>query len=679
MMYTPTRHRLHRWALACLLLTCWGLGSGCGQVDKVREFLASISDGAPCEGDGDCLGGTCLKPADGFTGGYCTTLQCEQNGCSNFFADCFRTKVGSNEVTACFEQCNLDGTCDRAAEGYQCVTLNDQPVCLPPNATNAPVQGAVGSSCSSNPQCNGEGATCLQSFFGGYCAILSCTTSADCPDSNPCVALNPAGTTAEEKKLACMKGCSTDDDCRFGYSCQEYEGEGVCLEKGEGERAARNPDGVNDGQACVSNINCKGGTCIREAKNGEGETSYPGGYCTTRGCENDAACNGDAICVSLASSTACRARCAADSDCRSGYACRDNAEGTAKYCDSVADPPPVDTQTVASQTLNVECSASKSYTFTVPEGSVSFYLAPFTKDGKKVEITTLQRPDGSTLNVPRDYAFMAINPQILGALSPILFPASDQANLKSAFPPGQYTLNVNSSASEICYYTLPQPGEGTTLALSIYLVGVEGVTAANAANNTNIKSIVNIMQTIYRQMGITVTVEKYTDASAEVTKNYSIIRDIYDVYNLVATSAAPGEGLQGALAVNVFLIQDFNVADAPGLLGLSTGIPGVAGLHGTAGSGLVFSTAALGKDNATIGQTMAHEVGHFLGLRHTTEHGGSSHDPITDTPECALPDLAFICRDAENFMFPFSLDGGKQTKTTAGQSFVLRRNPLVRQ
>ncbi|MEM1348241.1 MAG: M43 family zinc metalloprotease, partial [Myxococcota bacterium] len=147
---------------------------------------------------------------------------------------------------------------------------------------------------------------------------------------------------------------------------------------------------------------------------------------------------------------------------------------------------------------------------------------------------------------------------------------------------------------------------------------------------------------------------------------------------LLATSEPPGDELDDVLSVNAFLVEDFNIPDMRGLLGVSGGIPGAAGLHGTNGSGLVFSTASLGTDNATLGQTFAHELGHFLGLRHTTEHLGRAHDPITDTPECLSPDFGYLCEDARNFMFAFSLGGGEQIQSTPGQAYVLRRNPLVK-
>jgi hypothetical protein len=672
-LHRPTTKTLLGAMTSTLLIPLLCMMPGCEELQQVADFIDSISDGAPCKDDFECLGGKCLTAQQGYPNGYCTTLSCEQDGCSGLFSECFRTSIQNKAVTACFELCNLDGSCDRASEGYTCQLLNDSQVCLPPGVGGAQPQGVIGAACSANPQCNGDGAVCLQSFFGGYCSVLECTGSADCPMGNPCVPLNPAGATDADKVFACMKGCEADTDCRFGYSCQDYQGARICLEADQAQ--PRNPDGADDGQPCASSINCKGGTCIREGKASDGSTSYPGGLCTTRDCATDEDCNGaSAICVSRERTTACRVACQRDGDCRSGYVCRSN--GTQSFCDS-----PVETAPVADNggggALQIQCSNSKTINFTVPTGAQGFFIAPFAKGNFKVTPTTLKKPDGSTLDIRRDYGFLAINPEILGNIAPLLFPASNRNEFKSAFGAGAYTLTVNTSASEVCYYVIPQLQVGTRLELIVHLVGVKGVTAGSAATDRNMQQIVRAMQSIYQGMGVTVSVAEYRDAASSVRDAYRIIRDFSDIYSLVATSSQEG-GLNDVLKVNVFLIEDFNISDVPGLLGISTGIPGAAGLHGTSASGLVFSTASLGADNATLGQTMAHEIGHYLGLRHTTEHGGSAHDPITDTPECVSPDLAFICSDAENFMFPFSLGNKRQTRTTAGQAFVIQRNPLVR-
>ena len=70
-------------------------------------------------------------------------------------------------------------------------------------------------------------------------------------------------------------------------------------------------------------------------------------------------------------------------------------------------------------------------------------------------------------------------------------------------------------------------------------------------------------------------------------------------------------------AMNLFFIEDF-LGDA-GTLGIAAGIPGPMGLAGTSGSGVVVAVAGHRDvdgvlDIQTMGETMAHEVGHQLGL-----------------------------------------------------------------
>lgn len=666
--------RQKTFILLMLTLLVGVFSSSCGVVDKVKDFLDSISDGAPCSENLNCLGQRCLTRSDGYPGGYCTTLECDTRGCSGLSSECFRTKIDNVEVAACYEMCDFEGKCKRASEGYTCVSLEDVQVCLPPGVSTGIAQGAIGSSCTNDLQC-GEGGTCLTNLFGGYCTKLACDGSASCAEKSACVSLNPEADEAD-RVAGCLASCTTSDDCRYGYSCQTYEGSQVCLE-GEDREDPRNPEGLDDGAECVANINCKGGTCIREAEGAEGQASFPGGYCTTRNCKDDDGCNGSSICISRERTTTCMDSCESDTDCRSGYQCRAGIEGR-KFCDSIVEYITPDTSGAASDPFDIQCGTSKNLQFTVPQGAIGFYIAPFTEDGQRIRLNTLTFPDNSTMNISRDYGFAAVNSQILETLSPILFPASDETPLKNRFSGGgDYTLSVETNSSKICYYMIPKMAPGTKLDVTIYLVGVRGVTAATAPSNTSMQAVVRTMQSIYSSLGVTARVANYVDPSQATLDNYSLLRDFNDIFSLVATSQAQGTTSDDALAVNVFLINDFAVSEAPGLLGVSAGLPGMAGMHGNSGSGLVFSTASLGRDNEMLGLTMAHEIGHFLGLRHTTEHGGSAHDPISDTPTCIYPDLGYLCPDSKNFMFPFSL-GKDQRKTSDGQSFVIKRSPLVK-
>ena len=55
-------------------------------------------------------------------------------------------------------------------------------------------------------------------------------------------------------------------------------------------------------------------------------------------------------------------------------------------------------------------------------------------------------------------------------------------------------------------------------------------------------------------------------------------------------------------------------------------------------NGVLIVTANLGESPTVFARNTAeiafHEMGHFLGLYHTTERGFDPHDVIDDTPEC---------------------------------------------
>ena len=143
-------------------------------------------------------------------------------------------------------------------------------------------------------------------------------------------------------------------------------------------------------------------------------------------------------------------------------------------------------------------------------------------------------------------------------------------------------------------------------------------------------------------------------------------------------------------ALNVFFIQDFAVE---GVLGVAAGTPGPNGVPETAGSGVIIGVDSHldGEGVAVLtnllGETLAHEAGHQLGLFHTSEAEGTAHDPIADTPECSAANdvdgdgelTATECdgRGGRNFMF-WTAGDFDQTDVTAEQAAVLRDNVIAR-
>jgi len=113
--------------------------------------------------------------------------------------------------------------------------------------------------------------------------------------------------------------------------------------------------------------------------------------------------------------------------------------------------------------------------------------------------------------------------------------------------------------------------------------------------------------------------------------------------------------------------------------GYSSGTPGPHAVYGSAASGIVVERMG---DAAQTGLVIAHELGHFLGLQHTTrltqdETGYQilGDDGIGDTPVCPAHSNTKDCPDYRNLMFPiFPLDG---LALSAGQAVIAGRIPIL--
>ena len=121
------------------------------------------------------------------------------------------------------------------------------------------------------------------------------------------------------------------------------------------------------------------------------------------------------------------------------------------------------------------------------------------------------------------------------------------------------------------------------------------------------------------------------------------------------------------VALDVFLVDNIEIDGLDGLsgrpVGIAGGTPVPLGMHGTPSSGLVLRTNDLimDVDAEKLGRVLAHEIGHTLGLFHTTERNGLVFDPLPDTPACpvdndvnggGLTASECIGAGAENLMFP---------------------------
>ena len=105
-------------------------------------------------------------------------------------------------------------------------------------------------------------------------------------------------------------------------------------------------------------------------------------------------------------------------------------------------------------------------------------------------------------------------------------------------------------------------------------------------------------------------------------------------------------------ALNVFCVGVFD-EDFLNVGGLSGGIPGAA-VNGTQDSGIAIRIAPSYPNFLdAYAPLIAHEIGHYVGLYHTTEANLERADPLSDTPRCNEPDLR-ACPDWDYFMFPIA-------------------------
>ena len=139
--------------------------------------------------------------------------------------------------------------------------------------------------------------------------------------------------------------------------------------------------------------------------------------------------------------------------------------------------------------------------------------------------------------------------------------------------------------------------------------------------------------------------------------------------------------------INFFFVQEIVGGDEGFIiLGIAGGIPGPPAIQGTVHSGVALTMMGFRDQPVVLGQTMAHEGGHYLGLFHTSESGGTSHDPLPDTAQCkASNDADFDgyvttqeCsgRGSDNFMFWLAAEGSNRVSDEQGR--VVRRNPATK-
>jgi hypothetical protein len=498
--------------------------------------------------------------------------------------------------------------------------------------------------------------------------------------------------------------CKTDADCTLPQQCAA---DGLC----------RAPDPADAGEPCLHPEHCKSKLCLDTGE---------GGVCSVA-CAGPAQCAAGQVCAPVDAKSVppdaggksqlrllCQApgpgerhlneACTGDDQCRSRI-CDDEGRCT-QPCDASATGAQecpgslvceetslavgggsLSTGVCRRQLLDAQeigpvdvpkTGMTSPVTFTVAEGVTSFLLFADDTDNLHVVFKKLEGPDGTVYVNYDDRANELARAYDRTGTATVQVPGTD--NPKGAVQAGTYKLWIqtykwvnNDTTMEpeagklerVALLTRRSGQKGGLLDLELHFSPATGLKAATAKDDAYVKASLAELAALYnRMMGVGLGQVRYHDlpASEDTVKDWDHVGQLRTQY----AKEGPNK-----LSVNIFVVNKI----AMGYTGLAGGIPGVPGLAGRPVSGAVVEKQSDGKK---MGRMLGHEIGHFLGLYHTTESqkGPFKVDLFSDTPECPSGTQADKCPDFHNQMFPFYYQAPDPLVLSRGQAMAVRGSPF---
>jgi hypothetical protein len=319
--------------------------------------------------------------------------------------------------------------------------------------------------------------------------------------------------------------------------------------------------------------------------------------------------------------------------------------------------------------------------FTVPSDSVSFILSVFRDNNGSTAFYSLSDPDGTDILSSSSTPTLnnvASGSQGANGYANVLVPQSPSFSAKA----GTWTFKAYSNDRVKLALRSGTTPTSTTIVVQPYITGTTWAAG-------DLSAALSVMSSIYSANGITLSI------NSTITISDSQYAAVSGTFTDTTTSALVSQG--GIAAVNLFFIEDYS-GSWSGVLGNAAGIPGSMGIA-NAWNGVLNSLSAHASgstlDAQLLGETAAHEMGHQLGLFHTTEQGGTSFDILSDTAECPKGSRdndsngqmsAEECEGygGENVMFwtawsSSSRSAGKKQETLSSyQQQVLKYSPIAK-
>ncbi len=347
---------------------------------------------------------------------------------------------------------------------------------------------------------------------------------------------------------------------------------------------------------------------------------------------------------------------------------------------------------LSNQVSSTQFMLSEAQTFVIPEDTVSFSMNFNTPlAGEDVFVGELESPSGQRVPlwglIPCfDGTCSMVIPNQPGAL---FQPEAGEWNYRVLAEKSVVSGNQLDSAS-INMIIRSNENFGTEL---LPTLRVQPYYAGNEISEGSVINIMNKLEDLFLSNNIGIDWRP----AIHITPN--AFSSMPPSYKEVKTNILMEYG--EANVINVHFVKSINEEKQnagshlyPGMseevrtnLGIAAGIPGSLGTKGNANGVMValgFGSGSGFQARSAIetAKVAAHEIGHFVGLFHTTEGSGDT-DPLGDTPSCELNDddtlpVAENCPDGFNLMFPYVREDGEVASAlTDDQRFVIINSPMA--
>lgn len=470
--------------------------------------------------------------------------------------------------------------------------------------------------------------------------------------------------------------CMLDSECRSG----------VCA----------NTPGVAAGcaQPCNIDDDCGGTTCVLDRAPSGGR--FVCGQVVSSVVESAEACDADTECTwGFCEGGLCHNPCADDTQCVAGWRCGPIPVGPRAVRGCRATPitgVTVEDFTVFDGTQLVDRSIP-AVRVVAPPDTVSLTWVTQDTGGANLlaDVTNVTDPNGAALvdlrtwNILREQPVRTFPSRF--QINTATFPGRETAAMVPGVFTSQHALRntrdgtpVLSRAMRALVRVKRAPGglaaDGWTLRIRIIIGGISGLNATGARTNARLQNALTRMRAIYATVGVNVVVDGYADLLPALGARFATIDSQEELRELFAQSGGVTPD-----SLVVFLVR--GIATNAGLenaIGIAGGINGPPGINGTIASGVVASWDNTGGRTDLLGQVLAHECGHYLGLWHVRER----LDPCTTTTQmdCSLwggvdniADTPTGATAAQYLMY--WVTNGTNDRLTAGQGRMMRLNPMV--